>query len=81
MANFFTSIFGTKNSRELKRMGKIVRRINEFEESFDADTDLPAKTQAFRDRLEQGESLDQVLPEAFCRGSGGSQAHQEHAPL
>lgn len=66
MANFFTAILGTKNSRELKRMGKIVRRINELEETFDAGTDLPAKTQEFRDRLQQGEGLDQVLPEAFA---------------
>ena len=66
MANIFTSIFGTKNGRELKRMGKIVRRINELEESFDHTTDLQAKTEEFKARLAQGEKLDQLLPEAFA---------------
>ena len=66
MANIFTSIFGTKNGRELKRMGKVVRRINELEESFDGTTDLKAKTEEFKARLGQGETLDQLLPEAFA---------------
>ncbi len=66
MANIFTSIFGTKNGRELKRMGKIVRRINELEASFDDTTDLQAKTEEFKARLAQGEKLDQLLPEAFA---------------
>ena len=65
MANIFTSILGTKNSRELKRMGKIVARINKLEDSFDENTDLPAKTMAFKQRLVDGENLDQLLPEAF----------------
>jgi len=66
MANFFTSLFGTKNGRELKRMGKIVRRINELEASYDESTDLRAKTAEFKDRVAQGESLDAILPEAFA---------------
>ena len=66
MANFFTRLFGTKNSRELKRMGKIVARINELEAQLDETTDLPALTAQFRERLAQGESLDELLPEAFA---------------
>ena len=51
MANFFTAIFGTKNGRELKRMGKVVRRVNELEASFDEYTDLVAKTDELKSRL------------------------------
>jgi preprotein translocase subunit SecA len=66
MANIFTALLGTKNGRELKRMGKIVKRINELEDSFDNTTDLVAKTAEFKSRIEDGESLDQLLPEAFA---------------
>ena len=40
MAKFFTRIFGSKNSRELRRMQKIVERINALEATLDGDTDL-----------------------------------------
>ncbi|MBT7333384.1 MAG: preprotein translocase subunit SecA [Gammaproteobacteria bacterium] len=66
MANIFTALFGTKNGRELKRMGKIVNRINELEVEFNSETDLLAKTEAFRGRLAAGETLDDLLPEAFA---------------
>jgi preprotein translocase subunit SecA len=66
MANLFTSIFGTKNGRELKRMGKIVVRVNEFEASFDESSDLRERTEQFKSRLDAGESLDALLPEAFA---------------
>ena len=61
-------IFGTRNDRELKRMGKVVARINALEESVQAldDAALKAKTAEFRRRLGEGESLDQLLPEAFA---------------
>ena len=51
MANIFTRFLGTKNSRELKRMGKIVGQINALEDQFDADTDLPAYTEQLKERL------------------------------
>ncbi len=66
MANIFTSMFGSKNGRELKRMGKIVVRVNAFEDSFDSSVDLVAKTADFKQRLAGGESLDDLLPEAFA---------------
>ena len=47
-------------------MGKIVARINELEAQLDETTDLPALTAQFRERLAQGESLDELLPEAFA---------------
>src|SRR5690554_7524794 len=63
-----TKMFGSKNVREIKRMRKAVSRINELEESLMTLTDeqLQARTSEFRDRLEKGESLDQLLPEAFA---------------
>ena len=71
IAPLFKKIFGSKNDRELKRMGKIVKAINALEETTAALSSelLIAKTQEFRDRFAQGESLDKLLPEAFavCR--------------
>ena len=61
-------IFGTRNDRELKRMGKFVARIGALEEAMQALSDdaLRAKTVEFRSRLAEGESLEQMLPEAFA---------------
>ncbi|MDO4897477.1 MAG: preprotein translocase subunit SecA [Moraxella sp.] len=65
------SVIGTKNERELKRMRKIVEKINNYEPSISAlsDDELRQKTQNFKDRHQAGESLDKLLPEAFavCR--------------
>ena len=67
LGNLAKKIFGSKNDRELKRMDKAVQQINTFEETISAldDDQLKAKTTEFRERIEQGESLDQLLPEAF----------------
>ena len=61
-------IFGTRNDRELKRMRKVVARINALEEAMQAldDSALRAKTDEFRSRLSEGEKLDQLLLEAFA---------------
>ena len=61
-------IFGTRNDRELKRMRKVVARINALEEAMQAldDDALRAKTDEFRSRLSEGEKLDQLLPQAFA---------------
>jgi preprotein translocase subunit SecA len=63
-----TKLFGSKNKRELKRMKKVVVKINAFEEDLSKldDESLKAKTNVFRKRLEGGETLDQILPEAFA---------------
>lgn len=70
-SRFVSGLFGTKNNRELKRMRQVVERINAFETATDALTDdeLRAKTLAFKQRYQAGESLDALLPEAFavCR--------------
>nr|WP_275424718.1 preprotein translocase subunit SecA [Marinobacterium sediminicola] len=68
MLSLFKKILGSKNDRELKRLGKVVKQINDLEASFEAlsDADLKGQTVAFRERLEQGEALDKLLPEAFA---------------
>jgi preprotein translocase subunit SecA len=61
-------IVGTKNSRDLKKIQPLVDKINGLELAFEGldDRQLQAKTLEFRQRLEQGEELDQLLPEAFA---------------
>jgi preprotein translocase subunit SecA len=60
-------VIGTQNNRELKRLRPLVARINELESSVRAlsDAELRGRTDVFRQRVAQGESLDAVLPEAF----------------
>ena len=61
-------IFGTKNDRELKRMGKIVVAVNALEPKYQAlsDDDLRATTEALRARLASGSALNDLLPDAFA---------------
>lgn len=68
LGNIVKKVFGSKNDRELKRMGKTVQKINAFEEELSAlsNDELRAKTDEFKQRLEQGETLDNLLPEAFA---------------
>lgn len=66
--SFLSKIFGSRNERTLKKLGKTVELINQLEPEMEAlsDEELKAKTTEFKERLEKGESLDQVLPEAFA---------------
>ena len=63
-----TKIFGSKNQREIKKLSKVVNRINALEPDMQAlsDEELKAKTSEFRERFENGETLEQLLPEAFA---------------
>ncbi|MEZ9821687.1 preprotein translocase subunit SecA [Shewanella sp. 10N.286.45.A1] len=63
-----TKVFGSRNDRTLKAFGKVVNKINGLEEEYAqlSDEDLKAKTVHFRERLDAGETLDAVLPEAFA---------------
>jgi len=67
----FAKIFGTKHEREVKRLTPIVQEINDLEPQMEAlsDEQLQAKTPEFRERLAKGETLDDILVEAFavCR--------------
>jgi preprotein translocase subunit SecA len=62
------AIFGSRNDRLVKTYSKVVKKINVLEEGCRAlsDTQLAAKTVEFRSRLEQGETLESLLPEAFA---------------
>ena len=72
--NIFKAIIGTRNDREVKRMRKQVDAINGFETALKAlsDQDLKDKTPELKHRLQNGESLESILPEAFavCREAG-----------
>ena len=65
LARLIGGVFGTKNERELKRMRKNVEAINALEPTISAlsDAELLNKTAEFRQRHQQGESLDKLLPE------------------
>lgn len=71
IANLLKSIFGTKHDREMKTIQPIIDKVNGFESKMKAlsDDQLKAKTPEFKDRLAKGETLDDILPEAFavCR--------------
>ncbi|MGD9386293.1 MAG: preprotein translocase subunit SecA, partial [Thioalkalispiraceae bacterium] len=64
----FRKVFGSRNDRMIKRYRKIVDVINGFEEEISAldDEQLKAKTNEFRKRLDEGQTLEQILPEAFA---------------
>ena len=68
IGKLFATIFGTSNSRELKRLQPIVNSINAHEKVIEAltDAELSNKTTYFREKLAQGASLDEILPEAFA---------------
>ncbi|MDH5648596.1 MAG: preprotein translocase subunit SecA [Gammaproteobacteria bacterium] len=63
-----TKIFGSRNSRLIKRMRSVVSQINDLEQTVAAlsDADLKAKTGEFKQRFQKGETLDQMLPETFA---------------
>ena len=72
--NFLTKIFGSRNDRLIKQYRKSVALINGLEADYEAlsDEQLRAKTDEFRARVAQGETLDKILPEAFAVVREGS---------
>lgn len=68
MFNFIKNIFGDDNEKEIKRMLKLVETINAFEPELKnmSDTTLTGKTTEFKRRLEKGQTLEEILPEAFA---------------
>ena len=60
-------LFGTHSEHELKRIYPIADKIESYKESYGklSDEELKAKTKEFKDRLAKGETLDDILPEAF----------------
>ena len=67
-ANFLTKVFGSKNERELKKIQPVVDKINALESKIQAmnDEQLKTQTKLLKERLNDGESLDDILPEAFA---------------
>ncbi|WP_128896382.1 preprotein translocase subunit SecA [Longirhabdus pacifica] len=68
MLGLIKKVIGDANERELKRIMKTVTKINEMEPQFEAlsDEELKAKTPQFKERVQNGETLDDILPEAFA---------------
>lgn len=66
--NLFNKIFGDTSSKFIKKHNNIVTKINALEKSVSilTDADFPQKTLEFKERLKKGESLDDILPEAFA---------------
>ena len=68
IGNLLKKVFGSKNERELNKLGPIVEQINAFEPEIKglSDDQLRGKTRIFRERIDQGSTLDELLPEAFA---------------
>ncbi len=83
MFGFLKKIFGTAQDRLIKKYFKVVTKVNAFDEQYKSLSDdaLRNKTAEFRSRLEKGETLDDLLPEAYavvkntCRRLGGTEIH------
>jgi len=83
MLEFIKKIFGTAQGRLVNKYFKIVGKVNAWEEKFQSlsDDQIRGKTEEFRERLNKGESLDDILPEAFavvknvCRRLWGTDVH------
>lgn len=68
LIKMLTKVFGSRNDRTLRRMRKVVNIINGMEPAMEklSDDELKAKTAEFRARLEKGETLESLIPEAFA---------------
>ena len=66
--NFLKRIFGSTNDRKISSLQPIIAKINDFEITFEklSDIDLKNKTDQFKQRLRNNETIDQILPEAFA---------------
>jgi preprotein translocase subunit SecA len=78
----FQKIFGTYSEREVKKLEKIADKIEALDESMQrlSDEELRAKTDEFKERLAKGETLDDILPEAFavCREASSRVLGMKH---
>ena len=68
LTSILKAVFGTKSKRDLKKMAPLVRKINAIEEEYQklTDDELRAKTDEFKARLAKGETLDDIMCEAFA---------------
>ncbi len=83
--SLFKKLFGDYSSREIKRIIPIQKQVLALEEEYKklSDSELQAKTPEFRERLKNGETLDQILPEAFaaCREASARVLNMRHFPV
>lgn len=83
MFGFLKKLFGTAQDRQVRKYFKIVQEVKEWDEKLKSlsDEQIKGKTEEFKERLKQGETLDQILPEAYgvvknvCRRMCGSEVH------
>ena len=68
LIKLLTKVFGSRNDRTLRRMRKVVAIINAMEPEMEklSDEELKAKTNEFRARIEKGETVESLIPEAFA---------------
>ena len=82
---FLKKLFGDYSSKEIKRIRPKVDKVLSYEEEYSrlTDAELKAKTNEFRDRLNKGETLDDILPEAFavCREASWRVLGMKHFPV
>ncbi|MBQ4645268.1 MAG: preprotein translocase subunit SecA [Clostridia bacterium] len=83
--SLFKKLFGDYSSREIKRIIPIQKQVLALEEEYKklTDAELQAKTPEFKERLKNGETLDQILPEAFaaCREASARVLNMRHFPV
>ena len=83
--SLFTKIFGDYSTREVKRILPIQKQVLDLEEEYKklTDAELQAKTVEFKERLANGETLDDILPEAFatCREASARVLNMRHFPV
>lgn len=83
--SLLTKIFGDYSQKELKRIVPIQKKVLALEEEYSAltDAELQAKTPEFKERLANGETLDDILPEAFaaCREASWRVLNMKHFPV
>ena len=83
--SIFTKIFGDYSKKELKRITPLKDKVLKLEDEYSklTDKELQAKTPEFKSRLEKGETLDDILPEAFaaCREAAWRVLKQKHYPV
>ncbi|MBR3438791.1 MAG: preprotein translocase subunit SecA, partial [Clostridia bacterium] len=81
----FTKIFGNYSEKETKRIAPLRDRVLELEDEYSklSDAELQAKTPEFKDRLAKGETLDDILPEAFAafREASWRVLNMKHFPV
>lgn len=69
VVSFLNRLLGDQQSKDLKRISKVVKQINEIEAKYQvelSESDIPKKTEEFKARIAAGETVDQLLPEAFA---------------